>query len=364
MLNNPSNNSNKDHQISVLIDDTVQCLRFYPSNDIIYLASGGWDGKLRIFDIKKEVISTSADNDNVTINSKLFSICQHKSPILSLSWFGNNAGIFTGCCDGSINYVDCTKNTLTKIGEHQFGCREVIYLDNYNLLISGGWDGLLKLWDLRASNTPIAKYQFLNKIYTMSYSKNLLVIGLSESVVSYFNLNNLQQSKFEPRLIYLSHTKSQIKKIAILKDADGYIEGCNLGRVAVKYLDINNPKLEDNGLKNIKDFSFKCHREIKNNIIYTYPINDIAVNPFYGTICTAGGDGNFTIWDLEKRRRIIEKKNLEDKTPLTACEYNKMGDLLVYASGYDWSKGAQYAHLYPRPKIYVHYVQKNERKSS
>ena len=101
-----------------------------------------------------------------------------------------------------------------------------------------------------------------------------------------------------------------------------------------------------------------------NNIIYTYPINDIAVNPFYGTICTAGGDGNFTIWDLEKRRRIIEKKNLEDKTPLTACEYNKMGDLLVYASGYDWSKGAQYAHLYPRPKIYVHYVKKNERKSS
>lgn len=363
MLKNSSNTSNKDHQISFLIDDTVQCMRFYPSNDLNYLASGGWDSKLRIFEIKKDIISTSAINDNVNINSKQFSICQHKSPILSLSWYGKNAAIFTGCCDGSINYVDCSKNTLTKIGEHQFGCREVIYLDNYNLLLSGGWDGALKLWDIRTSNTPITTYQFSNKIYTMSYSKNLLVIGLSESVVSYFNLNNLQQSKFEPRLIYSSHLKSQIKKIAILKDGNGYIEGGTLGKVAVKYLDLNNPKLENNELKNEKDFSFKCHREIKNNINYSYPINDIAVNPFYGSICTVGGDGKYSIWDLEKKRRIIDKKSLEDRTPLTACEYNKMGDLLIYASGYDWSKGAKFAHLYPRPKIYVHYVQKNERKS-
>ena len=68
--------------------------------------------------------------------------------------------------------------------------------------------------------------------------------------------------------------------------------------------------------------------------------------------------------DLNKRQRLYQAKNVEDKVPITACEYNIKGDLLAYASGYDWSKGAQYAHLYPRPKIYLHYLQKSHRNGS
>ena len=364
MINNSSNNPSKDHQVPILIDDTVQCLRFFPLIDLNYFASGGWDGKLRIFEIKKDIISTSANYDNVDITSNQIYIYQHKSPILSLTWQGTTGGLFTGCGDGSINYVDFKKNISSKIGEHQYGCSEVIYLENHNLLISGGWDCALRLWDLRASKTPISIYQYSNKIYTMSYSKNLLVLGLSESNISYFNLNKIQKSKFEPELIYSSHIKSQIKKVAVLKDANGYIEGSSIGKVAVKYLNIYNPIIDKVKceIKSDNDFSFKCHREIKDNIAHVYNINDISVNPFYGSICTVGGDGKITIWDLDKRLRIYEGKNMENKTPLTACEYNKKGDLLVYASGYDWSKGAKFAHLYARPKIFVHYLQNSQRK--
>ena len=366
MIYNSIKNNDEDHQIPILIDDTVQCLKFFPSNDLNILASGGWDSKLRIFEIKYDIISTALNNDNVKISSNQVNICQNPSPILSLSWKSNTGCLFTGCADGSINYIDCQKNVINKFGEHKYGCREVIHLDNYNLLLSGGWDGAIKLWDIRSSNNPISTYQFNNKIYTMSHSKNLLVVGLSENIISYFNLNNLQYSKFEPELIYSSHINSQIKKVAVLRDGNGYAEGASMGRVSIKYIELYKPipifDKEKNEIKNEKDFSFKCHREKRNNIIYIHNINDICVNPFYGSICTVGGDGKYAIWDLEKRQRICERKNFKDKTPLTACEYNKKGNLLVYASGYDWSKGAKDAHLYSKPKIFVHYLQQNQRK--
>ena len=361
-----NNNPSQDHKLPILIDDTVQCLRFFPSKDMNCLASGGWDSKLRIINIKYDIINTSGNFDNVNIISNQVNLCQHQCPILSLSWQGNSGSLFTGCADGSINYIDCQKNILTKIGEHKYGCREVIHSDNFNLLISGGWDGLLKLWDLRSSKDPIASYQFYNKIYSMSYSKNLLVVGLSEDLISYFNLNNLQKHKFEPELIYNSHIKSQIKKVSVLKDGDGYIEGNSVGRIAVKYIDFYNPKF-DNQIGEItsnKDFSFRCQREVIDNVVKAYCVNDISINPVYGSVCIASGNGEYSIYDLEKRCKICERKNSEDKTPLTACCYNMNGDLLAYSSGYDWSKGAQAAHLYPRPQIFIHYLQKGHRKKS
>ncbi len=353
-------NSTEDYNIPTLIDDTIQILRFYPSEEVNYFASGGWDSKLRLFELKYDKINTS----DIKMSSSLINICQHTSPILSLSWQGSSGILYTGCADGSINYVDLNKNIFSKIDSHDYGCREVIFFEKYRILGTGGWDGILKFYDPR-SHTLISSFKFYNKINTMSNKKNLLVLGLSENVISYFNLDKFQKTSFEPELIYSSHIKSQIKKICVLNDAKGYVEGSIEGRFAIKYLDLNskyNFSVENNGIKNEKDFTFKCHRVTKDRITNIYSVNDISVDPIYGCICTVGGDGRYSIWDLDKKNRVYEKKNYKDKTPLTACDYNKKGNLLIYASGYDWSKGAKYAHLYPRPEIHVHYLPPNHRK--
>ena len=44
--------------------------------------------------------------------------------------------------------------------------------------------------------------------------------------MSYFNLDNLQKYKFEPELIYLSHIKNHIKKVAVTNEGNQYLEGC------------------------------------------------------------------------------------------------------------------------------------------
>lgn len=359
-------NNNNEYLIPVLIDDTVQCLKFFPSKDINYLASGGWDSKLRLFEIKYQV-NQNFNSEKATISASQNNECQHQSPILSLSWKGNSGAIFTGCVDGSINYVDTQKNIFNKIGQHNSGCREVIYNNNYNILMTGGWDGALKLWDLRSQN-PFATYQFNNKIYSMSYNNNLLVVALSELVMSYFNLENLQKMKFEPEIIFNSHLNEQTRKVAVFNDGRGFVQASVNGRVAVKHISFySKPKLTpQNGIQDERDFSFKCHRQARNGIAYIYTINDICINPVYGTICTAGGDGAYSIWDLQQKIRIHDNKlsdNIE-ASPLTCCEYNMLGDLLALAQGYDWSKGAIHASKYPRPKIFVHYLPKSERKKN
>lgn len=354
----------EDHLIPILLEDSVSCLKFFPSNEINYLASSGWDRKLRLFEIKYEILNQSYSSDKVQISSKQINICQHQAPILSLSWAGNSGGIITGCTDGSINYIDMQKNIFNKIGQHENGCKEVFYHNNYNVVFTGGWDGKLNIWDMRSQN-PICSYQFKNKIYTMSCVNNLLVVGLSELVMAYFNLAQLQKYIFQPELIFSSHLKEQTRKVAVFNDAQGFIQGSIEGRVAVKFLDASiKPKInkESNCIMTDNDFAFRCHRIPKDNYCYVYPINDICINPVYGSVCTAGGDGKYFIWDLKERCRINDRENCDDKCPLTACSYNFIGNLLAYASGYDWSKGAVVANDYSRPKIFIHYLQNGHRK--
>ena len=259
------NFNTKDHLISVLIEDTVQCLRFFPAKNIDILASGGWDSKLRLFEINYQIVNQNSIEDVVNINSSQKNECKHQSPILSLAWKGTSGGLFTGCTDGSINYIDCQKNIFTKLGEHQSGCKSVLYEDNYNILLTGGWDGALKLWDLRTNN-PIMSYQFYNKIYSMSYSRNLLVVALSENVMAYFNLDKLRENKFEPELIYSSHTLGHIKRVLVLNEGNCYLEGSSEGRIAVKNINFYKKPIfvgENYGIQSAADYAFKCHREIK-----------------------------------------------------------------------------------------------------
>ena len=355
---------NEDYLVPVIIDDSVSCLKFFPSRDINYLASVGWDSKLRLYEIKYQIMNQNSSYDNVQIGSNQINIYKHESPILTVDWVGNSGAIITGCVNGSINYVDFQKNILNKIGQHDSGCRDVIYHQNYNILMTGGWDGKLNIWDLRAQN-PISSYQFQNKIYTMSCSNNLLVLGLSDLVMAYFNLKNFQKNSFKPDCFFNSHLKEQTKKVAVFNDGLGFIQVSIEGRCAVKNLNPNlspNINIETKCITNDKDFAFRCHREGKNGICYIYSINDVSVNPVYDSVCTAGGDGKYIIWDIKDKSKINERENYTDKCPLTACAYNSNGNILAYASGYDWSKGASYANEYSRPKIFLHYLQDSHRK--
>ena len=127
----------KDYILPYDIDDTIQWMKFIPTQNMNYLATGGWDNKLRVFNINYNIINMKT-NEDAQISSNLEYSCIHNSPILSLSWEGNSGRIFTGCADGSVNVLDMTKKNLATIGNHKSACKEVIYHQNYNILLTGG----------------------------------------------------------------------------------------------------------------------------------------------------------------------------------------------------------------------------------
>ena len=362
----------KEYILPDHIDDTIQCMKFISTQNVNFLATGGWDNKLRVFNINYNIINSN-NNEEAKISSNLEYSYSHNSPILSLSWEGNSGRIFTGCADSSINVLDMTKKNLTTIGNHKSACREVIYHQNYNILLTGGWDGIVNIFDLR-SNGPVCSYQFNNKVYSMSCAKDLFVVGLSELKIAYFDLRKLQNNIFKPELIFNSHLKYQTRKICVFPDGKGFAEGSIEGRVAIKNIkDLNNPPSINNETgttmgqdeKGNADFAFRCHRNanITPNIVYT--VNDIAFNPVYGTFCTVGSDGIYCIWDKLNKTRLFERNNAADKIPLTACDYNSNGNLLAFASGYDWSRGAEAArefNNYYANKIGIHFLPPNQRK--
>ena len=112
------------------------------------------------------------------------------------------------------------------------------------------------------------------------------------------------------------------------------------------------------------DFAFRCHRT-KGNPSLVYSVNDIAFNRPYGTFCTIGSDGIYSIWDKQKKSRLHERSENNDGVPLTCCDFNATGNLLAFASGYDWSRGAEEAKKYNQSsnKIGIHYLPPKQRRN-
>ena len=358
------------------IEDTITSVKFYPSESIDYLGAASWDHKFRLFEIKYTTINkiTYPYEEEAKFESKLISNIKNQSPILCFDWRNNSSNAILGSGDGSINIIDIQKNSIQKIGQHSGLVKEVISYDtDNNIIFSGGTDGIINVYDIRIGNL-ITSCKLKNKVFSMSQGGRLLVCGFSECVCGYFDLMKFNKTNFQPDVLYSSKLKEQTTKIRLLRNNIGYAQGNIAGRVTIKYIDLYTiPKFEnDKTLNSEKDFCFKCHWKLNSteNRLKLFPINDIAMNPKYGSMCTVGGDGQFCFWDPAEKARIgdrsFELKPMDNgiNVPLTACNYNQKSTILAYASGYDWTLGMGNVGNYVSPKVYVHYLSKKEKEKT
>ena len=63
--------NSQDYFIPQQIDDTIQCLKFIPVSNANYLATGGWDSKLRVFNINYSIINQNLPTEDAQISSNL-----------------------------------------------------------------------------------------------------------------------------------------------------------------------------------------------------------------------------------------------------------------------------------------------------
>ena len=360
-----------DYFINDNIQDTIQQMKFFPDENINILGAVGWDTNVRLYQVQYQENPSSLgyNNGSCNINANLAKCYSLQNPLLTFDFVPNSQTLFAAGADGWIYQVDYEKGPSSRLGKHEKSCKEVIYVPELNCLISGGWDGNLFLWDPRnANSTPAMSYKFDHKIFTMSKSHNLLVVGMSEQMMAYFNLSKLNSNIFQPECLFVSHLKHQTRKVKCFPDGKGFVVGSIEGRCAVKNVNLNSSPVLDNN-KNLQgqgDFAFRCHRVGGNNNadpVYVYSIHDIDFNNKYSSFITVGGDGQYCIWDKDTKAKYGERGG-SDKTPLTAVAVHPKGEIFAFASGYDWAlgiKGMNNPSL-SKPRIGLHYLKQNERK--
>eukprot|EP00349_Pseudokeronopsis_sp_Brazil_P004957 CAMPEP_0202961206 /NCGR_PEP_ID=MMETSP1396-20130829/5266_1 /ASSEMBLY_ACC=CAM_ASM_000872 /TAXON_ID= /ORGANISM="Pseudokeronopsis sp., Strain Brazil" /LENGTH=162 /DNA_ID=CAMNT_0049680863 /DNA_START=665 /DNA_END=1153 /DNA_ORIENTATION=+ len=143
--------------------------------------------------------------------------------------------------------------------------------------------------------------------------------------------------------------------IQCFPDAKGFAIGSIEGRCGIKYIDLQNDKINT-----ADDFCFKCHRiETSNYLISCGAVNAITFNKQFGTFATIGSDGNYFIWNKNTKSRLRSTKVAP--WPVTSGDFLENGQLLAFAYGYDYGKGfeEQKKQKYP-VKVYIRKMKQDE----
>lgn len=213
---------------------------------------------------------------------------------------------------------------------HEKPVRCVEYCSQHELVLTGGWDGMVHGWDWRNAQCTTSM-QMPGKVYSMSLSTSKLLVATSDRMLACYDIRNFN----EPLFARESSLKYQTRCVSIFPDSEGFAVGSIEGRVAIEYF---SPEDE------AKKYAFKCHR-VQNTV---FPVNALAFHPHYGTFATGGCDGVVNIWDGKNKKRLTQIPNFP--TSISSLDFNKDGNLLAVASSYTFEDGEK---DHPADEIFI-----------
>mmetsp|Transcript_23351 Transcript_23351/g.32656 ORF Transcript_23351/g.32656 Transcript_23351/m.32656 type:complete len:361 (+) Transcript_23351:70-1152(+) len=317
--------------------DSISSLTFNPRHQDVLIAST-WDNKLMAWQVGAQMGK---------IQSKAHSQITNKGPVLCTAVTPEGDVLSGGACCTASKWTIGQQQTQ-QIAKHDKPISCINFCTTQpNLVATACWGKKLRLWDGRTPR-PVRETTLEGKAYSMDSRGSKIVVACSGRKIQIFDLRN-QNRTWQTKE---SSLKNQIRCVSIFPNVEGYAAGSICGRVA-----ITNFKERDSK----KNFMFKCHRKKEidsSNKAKVYAVNAIEFHP-KGTFATAGSDGQFVFWDKDSRQRL-QKFDLPNETPISACAFNKTGNLFAYAVSYDWSKGFQNRHKYQRNEIRIHVVKDSE----
>ncbi|XP_042055864.1 mitotic checkpoint protein BUB3.3-like [Salvia splendens] len=302
------------------IRDAISRIRFAPLSNNLLISS--WDSTLRLFDVDKCELRFEAPNGG----SGLLDCC-----------FESESVALTANSDGSVIRYDMGVGNSKAIGKHEDLATCIEYSEEKRQVISAGWDKKVKIWDPRSTSSLGCLSSLGMEVESMSLSGLSLMIAHKSSVHLY-DLRHLDKS-FEAKEYFMD---IHIKCVRTNSELEGFIAGSVDGRVALKH--VGQSKTDEG-------YAFRCYPKDKNGK-HLVAVNDIAFNPsLRGVVVTGDNEGYATIWDVIKRRRLLEFPRFPNSVASLACNHG--GQLLAVASSYTYQEANEREE---HPQIFMHHL--------
>ncbi|XP_015786893.1 mitotic checkpoint protein BUB3 [Tetranychus urticae] len=297
--------SNNEFKLTSPPEDCIQSVKF-GLNSSQFLLAASWDTTVRLYDISVNKLKTQY---------------KHNSPVLDCAFQDSNHA-WSGGLDQQVKIFDFVSGKETIAGTHNGAIRCVEYAPEINVVITGGWDACIKLWDPRAP-APSGSFAQPEKIYTMNICGETLVVGTAGRRVLVWDLRNMSyvQQRRESSLKY------QTRYIKCFPNKQGYVLSSIEGRVSVEYFD-PAPEVQK------KKYAFKCHRnkDTGTGIENIYPVNAISFHKVYNTFATGGSDGYVNIWDGFNKKRLCQFHKYP--TSISSLAFSPDNNYLAIASSF------------------------------
>jgi mRNA export factor len=272
------------------------------------------------------------------------------APVLSTAFNSDASSVFFGAADNVVREWNVGANAVQEIGRHNAPVKETAWMPSCNMIVTASWDKTIKWWDTRKPDKLALSVNLPERAYAMDTFDNFVLVGCADRKIVLYDVANPSN----PLMSLESTLKLETRCVSIFPDKAGFAVGSSEGRCSIQHFEQKNLS---------KNFSFKCHRDAGTRG-FAYPVNAVSFHSRYGTLATAGGDGQYNFWDKDARHRLklAPKRNM----PITAGKFSPDGSLYVFAIGYDWSKGMEEYEKNIKnqpskaPKLYVDVVQDSE----
>eukprot|EP00993_Chasmostoma_nieuportense_P001384 NODE_2270_length_1228_cov_32.694823_g2158_i0.p1 GENE.NODE_2270_length_1228_cov_32.694823_g2158_i0~~NODE_2270_length_1228_cov_32.694823_g2158_i0.p1 ORF type:complete len:366 (-),score=91.27 NODE_2270_length_1228_cov_32.694823_g2158_i0:69-1166(-) len=347
--NKPAFNPNGDYEIQQgAPTNCISSISWSPKGCAKHLlVSTSWDKSVKVWDIQK-----SPPQPVVQVNALKGPEHSHDLPVLC-SAIARDCRVFSAGCDKMVKCWELAAQGKApyQVAAHDQPIKSVAYSEEAGLLITGGWDSLVKFWDLRQPQ-PAGQLQLPGPMVDMDCSTFPMATFMAPREVVVYDLQNKQELK---RIAPHYTMKEHLRCIANFPDLQNpcFVAGSIEGRACIMYVnDSKDPKDTNN-------FSFKCHRE--NNSLDIYAVHSVSINPVFGTFSTTGGNGNYSFWDKDAKQRLKQFTNADH--PIPCGKFDSEGTLFGYAVSYDWSKGAEGFNPQRGHHLLIHSVEVEEVKS-
>ncbi len=320
-------NPNGDFEAPSGPSDGVSSVSWSPTSNM--LTATAWDNTIRCWEVhvSQGPIEAGSTRPRTVINSmEPKAMLTQAAPILCSAWSGDGGKVAFAGLDKTVKIWDLAAGGKeTVLGQHDHAVKEVAYINELNLVVTGSWDKTLRYWDGRQPTAALT-VPLPERCYGLSVVHPMLVVITADRHILMYNLSSPQQpfGKQESLL------KRQLRTVACFPDASGFAYGSIEGRVGIHF--VNQPA---------SNFAFKCHRvaAAAGNSTDIYPVNGISFHREYGTFATGGSDGVYNFWDKDEKSKVGDFKR--SNLPITCCSFSAQGNLFAYGNCYDWSQGPE-----------------------